>query len=319
MIGRKLGMMRLYDGSGRVRPVTVLQLGPNRVTQVRNGERDGYEAVQIGFLGNRKRLTRPQRGHLSRAGIEGEALSALREFPADDVGEHEAGQVVTCDQFEPGQYVDVTGTSKGRGFAGTVKRWGFHGGPKTHGQSDRHRAPGSVGAGTTPGKVWKGQKMGGHMGAETVSVLNLLVVQSDPARHLLFVEGSVPGPNKGLITVTPGRKPPLEDYKPPELPAPPEVQAKAPEPADDEEPESIVDEAVVDGATSDEESVEAGDAAEDEAPEADEVEHDEADDEAGGEDEPPTDAPAEDEAEDDEEDAPAEDEDEQDEPEGERD
>ena len=236
MIGRKLGMMRLYDGSGRVRPVTVIELGPNRVTQLRTVERDGYEAVQIGYSGNRKRLTRPQRGHLRGAGLEGETLSLLREFPADDLGDHEAGQLVTCDQFEPGQYVDVSGTSKGRGFAGVVKRWGFHGGPKTHGQSDRHRAPGSVGAGTTPGKVWKGQKMAGHMGAETSSVLNLLVVQSDPARHLLFVEGSVPGPPKGLITLTPARKPALEGYEPPELPAPPEVQAVAPPPpAEDEE------------------------------------------------------------------------------------
>ncbi len=285
MIGRKLGMMRLYDGSGRVRPVTVLQLGPNRVTQLRTSERDGYEAVQIGFLGNRKRLTRPQRGHLSRAGLEGEVLTMLREFPADDVGEHEAGEVLTCDQFEPGQYVDVVGTSKGRGFAGGVKRWGFHGGPKTHGQSDRHRAPGSIGAGTTPGKVWKGQKMAGHMGAETVSVLNLLVVQSDPARNLLFVAGSVPGPNKGLITVIPGRKPPLDGYEPPELPAPPEVQAVVPEPSDDEEPEAVVDEATVEEASveeaaSDEAPVEAEAAAEAEAAEAEDPAEAAADEEA---------------------------------------
>ena len=255
MIGRKLGMMRLYDGSGRVRPVTVIELGPNRVTQLRTVERDGYEAVQIGFGGNRKRLTRPQRGHLRGAGLEGETLSLLREFPADDLGDHEAGQLVTCDQFEPGQYVDVSGVSKGRGFAGVVKRWGFHGGPKTHGQSDRHRAPGSVGAGTTPGKVWKGQKMAGHMGAKTSSVLNLLVVQSDPARHLLFVEGSVPGPPKGLITVTPARKPALDGYEPPELPAPPEVQAVAPPPAEKEEPEAP--EAAAEDTASDEAPVEA--------------------------------------------------------------
>ena len=219
MIGRKLGMMRLYDAAGRVRPVTVLRLGPNRVTQLRTMERDGYEAVQIGFAGDRKRLTRPQRGHLRRAGAGDEALSLLREFPADDPAEHEPGETVTCGQFAPGQYVDVAGVSKGRGFAGGVRRWGFRGGPKTHGQSDRHRAPGSIGAGTTPGKVWKGQKMAGHMGARAASVLNLLVVQSDPERHLLFVEGSVPGPAKGLVTVTPGRKPPLAGFDPPELPA----------------------------------------------------------------------------------------------------
>lgn len=270
MIGRKLGMMRLYDGSGRVRPVTVIELGPNRVTQLRTVERDGYEAVQIGFGGNRKRLTRPQRGHLRGAGLEGETLSLLREFPADDLGDHEAGQLVTCDQFEPGQYVDVTGTSKGRGFAGVVKRWGFHGGPKTHGQSDRHRAPGSVGAGTTPGKVWKGQKMAGHMGAKTSSVLNLLVVQSDPARHLLFVEGSVPGPPKGLITVTPARRPALDGYEPPELPAPPEVQAVAPPPPEDEPPadEPEAPEAAAEDTASDEAPVEAEASADVEEPAA---------------------------------------------------
>ena len=224
MIGRKLGMMRLYDGGGEVRAVTVIELGPNRVTQLRTVERDGYEAVQVGYVGNRKRLTRPQRGHLGRAGLGNETLSRLQEFPADNPSAHETGEVLTCEQFEPGQYVDVSGVSKGRGFAGGVKRWGFHGGPKTHGQSDRHRAPGSIGAGTTPGKVWKGQKMAGHMGARNTSVLNLLVVQSDMARNLIFVEGSVPGPPRGLVTVTPGRKPPRSDFEPPELPAPPVME-----------------------------------------------------------------------------------------------
>ncbi len=235
MLGRKLGMLRLYDGGGQVRAVTVIELGPNRVTQLRTLERDGYTAVQVGYEGNRKRLNRPWRGHLREAGLEGETLSLLREFPADDSSAHQAGDVVTCDQFEPGQYVDVSGVSKGRGFAGGVKRWGFHGGPKTHGQSDRHRAPGSIGAGTTPGKVWKGQKMAGHMGARNTSVLNLLVVQSDPIRNLLFVEGSVPGPNKGLVSVTPGRKPARSDFEPPELPEPPALEVAEPE-----EPEETV-------------------------------------------------------------------------------
>ena len=245
MVGRKLGMMRLYDGAGQVRAVTVIELGPNRVTQLRTLERDGYEAVQVGYGGNRKRLNRPRRGHLRGAGLEGETLSLLREFSADDPAAHATGDVVTCDQFEPGQYVDVAGVSKGRGFAGGVKRWGFHGGPKTHGQSDRHRAPGSIGAGTTPGKVWKGQKMAGHMGARNTSVLNLLVVQSDPIRNLLFVEGSVPGPNQGLVTVTPGRKPARSDFEPPELPEPPALEADETEP---DEPEETVAEAATDEA-----------------------------------------------------------------------
>ena len=246
MIGRKLGMMRLYDGGGQVRAVTVIELGPNRVTQLRTLERDGYEAVQVGYSGNRKRLNRPQRGHLREAGLEGQALSLLREFPADAPSDHATGEVLSCEQFEPGQYVDVSGVSKGRGFAGGVKRWGFHGGPKTHGQSDRHRAPGSIGAGTTPGKVWKGQKMAGHMGARNTSVLNLLVVQSDPTRNLLFVEGSVPGPNKGLVTVTPARKPARSDFEPPELPEPPEppaMEAEEPQPDEPEETVALDDEA----------------------------------------------------------------------------
>lgn len=219
MIGRKVGMMRIYDGGGRARGVTVIELGPNVVTQLRTPERDGYAAVQMGFDGNRKRVNRPERGHLRRAGVETLAIDELREFRIDSVDEYEVGQALTVEQFEPGQYVHVAGTSKGRGFAGGVKRWNFHGGPKTHGQSDRHRAPGSVGAGTTPGRVFKGQKMAGHMGARNTSVLNLLVVLTDAARNLIFVEGSVPGPAGGIVFVQDGRRPALADYTPPVLPS----------------------------------------------------------------------------------------------------
>jgi large subunit ribosomal protein L3 len=201
MIGRKLGMMRLYDGGGQVRAVTVIELGPNRVTQLRTVERDGYEAVQIGYVGNRKRLTRPQRGHLGRAGLGNETLSRLQEFPADNPSAHETGEALTCDQFEPGQYVDVSGVSKGRGFAGGVKRWGFHGGPKTHGQSDRHRSPGSIGSGTTPGRVRKGLHMAGHMGDDRVTIRNLKVFESNPARGLLLIQGPVPGAVNGLVRI----------------------------------------------------------------------------------------------------------------------
>lgn len=216
MIGRKVGMMRLYDGAGRARAVTVIEVGPNRVTQLRTAERDGYEAVQLGFAGRGKRLNRPERGHLRRAGVD-EVLTALHEFPTD--GEtFERGQTLTVDAFTPGEYVDVAGVSKGRGWAGGVKRWHFHGGPKTHGQSDRHRAPGSVGSGTTPGKVWKGQRMAGHMGARTSTVMNVLVVLTDPARNLLFVEGSVPGAPERVVTVTRGRRPALKNFAPPTLP-----------------------------------------------------------------------------------------------------
>ena len=185
MLGRKVGMMRLYDGTGRVRPVTAIELGPNRVTQIRTVDRDGYSAMQVGFNHGRKRMTQPARGHLRGAGIE-EQLGTLREFPLPPDVEVAVGAELTVSDIEPGQYVSVAGVSKGRGFAGGVKRWHFRGGPKTHGQSDRHRAPGSIGAGTTPGKVWKGQKMAGHMGSRVNSQLNLLVVTTDPSHGFRF-------------------------------------------------------------------------------------------------------------------------------------
>lgn len=242
LLGRKVGMMRLFDGGGRSRGVTVIELGPNYVTQVRTPERDGYNAVQLGFPGDRKRINRPQRGHLRTSGLEGRApaLTRLREFRVDDVSGYQPGQVLTVEQFEAGTFVDVTATSKGRGFQGGVKRHNFAGGPKTHGQSDRHRAPGSIGSGTTPGRVYKGLKMAGHMGAETVSVLNLLVVAVDPSRNLLFVEGSVPGARNGIVTVGSGRKKALKDYSPPVIPA-----AEVPEVMEDEEPVAEAEEAPV--------------------------------------------------------------------------
>lgn len=232
MIGRKVGMMRLYTPDGRMHACSVIELGPNHVTHVRTTDRDGYEAVQLGFPGARKRVNRPQRGHLRRAGVDA-ALTRLQEFAADDVSAYTLGQAVKVTEFTPGEYVNVTGTSKGRGFAGGVKRWHFRGGPKTHGQSDRHRAPGSVGAGTTPGRTWRGQKMGGHMGNVQSTVLNLLVVAVDEARNLLFVEGSVPGATEGSVTITRGRRSARAGFVPAVLGGPepePEVVEEAPEP-----------------------------------------------------------------------------------------
>ncbi len=281
MIGRKVGMMTLYDGSGRARGVTVIELTGNRVTQIRNSDRDGYEAIQVGSPGRRKQLTKPERGHLGTAGLEREPLSELQEFHVTDVGAFELGQALNVDQFEPGVYVNVTGTSKGRGFAGVVRRWNFRGGPKTHGQSDRHRAPGSIGAGTTPGRVWKGQKMGGHMGARQRTGLNRLVVYVDGGRQLLFVEGSVAGPRNGIVTVTLGRKNALAGYEPPvlDVPAQPEAAVAAPEApsedAPDEEPEAAPDEAPVAEAIDD--APEAEDAPAEE--EADDAASEESDDE----------------------------------------
>jgi len=251
MIGRKVGMMRLYDGGGRARGVTVVALGPNYVTQVRTPERDGYSAVQLGFQGNRKRTNRPSRGHLRAAGLEGRApaLTLLREFREADISGYQMGQEITAEQFQAGSFVNVTATSKGKGFAGGVKRHHFAGGPKTHGQSDRHRAPGSIGSGTTPGRVYKGLRMAGHMGAETVSVLNLLVVAVDLSRNLLFVEGSVPGHRGSLVTVAYGRRPALKAYTPPVIPAA-EVASIADSmpPVDEAVEDEVADEAAEDAA-----------------------------------------------------------------------
>jgi large subunit ribosomal protein L3 len=197
LLGRKLGMTQIFDETGVVHPVTVVEAGPCVVTQVRTPEKDGYAAVQLGF-GLDKRLNKPERGHRQASGF---MSRTLREVRADDPGEFTVGQVLKADVFANGEIVDVTGTSKGRGFQGGVKRHGFHGGPKTHGQSDRHRAPGSIGSSATPGRVFKGLKMAGHMGDERVTVQNLRILRVDTERNLLLIEGSVPGPNKGLVIV----------------------------------------------------------------------------------------------------------------------
>ena len=199
MLGRKVGMMQVFTEKGETVPVTVIAAGPCVVTQIRTSENDGYEAVQIGFeeIPARK-LTKPQQGHLKAAGT---LLRYLREFKADNVTEHKPGDVVSVEQFQAGQKVDVSGNTKGRGFTGVVKRWGFRGGPKTHGQSDRHRAPGSIGAGTTPGRVWKGQKMAGRTGNKRVTVQNLEIVEVIADRNLILVKGSVPGARNTLLQI----------------------------------------------------------------------------------------------------------------------
>lgn len=199
LLGRKIGMTQIFSSNGEAIPVTVIEAGPCVVTQVRTLDRDGYEAVQIGFGDAKpKNLTKPEQGHLAAAG---RLVRYLREFEADDVEEHQPGQVLNVDLFQAGQFVDVTGTSKGRGFQGVMKRHGFHGGPRTHGQSDRARAPGSIGAGTTPGRVWKNTRMAGRMGNKRVTVQNLQVVEVLPDRHLLLVRGSVPGAKNGLLMI----------------------------------------------------------------------------------------------------------------------
>jgi large subunit ribosomal protein L3 len=199
LLGRKIGMTQVFGPTGEAIGVTILEVGPCVVTQVRTWDRDGYDAIQIGFGDARpKSLSKPEKGHLAGAG---KLLSHLREFRAKNIDEHQVGQVLTVDLFQPGELVDVSGTSKGRGFQGVVRRHGFRGGPKTHGQSDRTRAPGSIGAGTDPGHVWKGTRMAGRMGNHRVTTQNLKVVEVLTEQNVLLVRGSVPGAKNGLVVI----------------------------------------------------------------------------------------------------------------------
>lgn len=195
IIGRKVGMTQIFRPDGTVVPVSVIQAGPVTVTQVKHVGKDGYDAVQVGF-GEAKKLNEPEKGHLKKVG----AFRHLREFKAQ--GEPpKIGDKIDVTLFEPGERVDVVGVSKGKGFAGVVKRHHFAGGPRTHGQSDRHRAPGSIGATTTPGRVLKGMRMAGHMGNERVTVQNLEVVSVDPDRNVLLIRGAVPGSPERLLEI----------------------------------------------------------------------------------------------------------------------
>ena len=204
IIGKKVGMTQVFDETGNVIPVTVIEAGPCYVTQIKTVEKDGYSALQLGYEEvPQRKLNLPQRGHLQRVKRN---LRILREFRAFDVSEYEVGQCIEADVFFQGDRVDVIGTSKGRGFAGVLKRYNFHRQPVTHGQTDRTRAPGSIGACTYPGRVVKGKKMPGHMGNVRRTSQNLLVVIADAERNLLAVRGSVPGPNGGLVLVCEGRK-----------------------------------------------------------------------------------------------------------------
>jgi large subunit ribosomal protein L3 len=198
LIGKKIKMTTSFDlDNGEAVPVTILQVGPCKVTQIKTETKDGYEAVQIGFQ-DAKKLNKPAQGHLKRSESN---FKYLREFETQDVDSIEVGQTLDCGIFQVGDIVSVTGISKGKGFAGTVKRHNFKGGPKTHGQSDRHRAPGSIGAGSSPGRVWKGTKMSGHMGSKRVTQKGLRIVKVHPKENILEVEGSVPGSIKSMITI----------------------------------------------------------------------------------------------------------------------
>ena len=200
IIGRKLGMTQIFDESGAVVPVTVIEAGPCPVVQVRTDEKDGYAAVQLGFGAKKaSRATGAEKGHASKAGLEA-APAVLKEFRFDQAPA--VGESVTVDGFARGIRVKVTGVTKGRGFQGVVKRHGFGGGRASHGATRVHRAPGSIGAGTNPSRVIKGKRMPGHMGDAQQTVRNLLVAKVDAERNLLYVRGAVPGPINGVVYVT---------------------------------------------------------------------------------------------------------------------
>jgi large subunit ribosomal protein L3 len=196
LIGRKVGMTQVFQDDGTMVAVSVLAIEPNTVTRLRTTERDGYTAVQLG-TNVVKKLSKPEAGQLDGLPM----LATLREFRVDTVDDVTVGQTISIDDvFAAGDLVDVTGVSKGKGFAGQIKRHNFHRGPKTHG-SDHHREPGSIGPGTTPGRVYKGMKMAGHMGDDRVTVKKVRIVRTDPERNLILVNGSLPGSRNSVILV----------------------------------------------------------------------------------------------------------------------
>ncbi len=205
ILGKKVGMTQIFDEKGEVVPVSIIEVGPCYVTQKKTVDTDGYNAIQLGFdeVPERK-VNKPKAGHLKKSGAP--AVRFLREFRVADADSYDEGQKIDASLFEVGDRVDIIGTSKGKGFAGVVKRHGFGGGPKTHGQSDRWRASGSVGAGSTPGRVFKGVRMAGRMGNERVTVQNLKVVLVDAEKNLLAVKGAIPGAKNGLVIVREARK-----------------------------------------------------------------------------------------------------------------
>ena len=205
LIGRKIGMTQIFDESGRAIPVTLLEAGPCFVSQVKTAETDGYSAVQLAFGEVKpKRLSKAELGHLKTNNLP--PVRVLREFRTKKLEDINPGDELKASVFAAGEYVDVIGTSKGKGFAGAMKRHGFHGGPATHGQSDRQRSPGSSGSGTTPGRVYKGKRRPGHMGDVQVTSSHIRIAMVDPERNLIAVQGSVPGAKGGTVVIKEARK-----------------------------------------------------------------------------------------------------------------
>ena len=201
LLGKKLYMTSVFDENRVQIPVTVLEVGPCKITQIKTKENDGYKAVQIGYSETREKLlSKPKLGHLKKSGDA--LLSKLVEFRTDEVDNFKLGDTLTVDRFFKGELIDITSRSKGRGFTGVVKKFGFRGGPKTHGQSDRLRTPGSVGASSYPSRVIKGKKMPGHYGDRNVTIKNLEVIKVDNENNLLLVKGSVPGSRNSYVLVS---------------------------------------------------------------------------------------------------------------------
>jgi large subunit ribosomal protein L3 len=197
IIGKKIGMTQVFRDNGQMEAVTLIEAGPCTITQVKMADKEGYNAVQLGF-GQAKKLTKAEQGHIKELG----KFKHLREFRIVDPKSVKVGDKIDVSVFQPGDVVNVAGISKGKGFAGVVKRHHFKGGPKTHGQSDRTRAPGAIGATTTPGRVLKGLRMAGHMGVERVTVRRLEVFKTDPEKNMLLVRGAVPGNRDGLLLIS---------------------------------------------------------------------------------------------------------------------
>ena len=200
LIGKKIGMTQIFDEKGKVVPVTVVEAGPCVVSQIKTVETDGYEAIQFGFGDIKsKHVTKPLAGHFKKADVAPKRI--LKEFRFDDCSSYELGQVIKADIFENGNKVDVTGKSKGKGYAGVIKRWNFARLKESHGTGPNARHGGSMGACSSPSRIWKGKKMAGHLGAERVTVQNLTVVKVDAENNLLAIKGAVPGPNGGYVVV----------------------------------------------------------------------------------------------------------------------
>ena len=200
LIGKKIGMTQIFDEAGNVVPVTVVEAGPCTVTQIKTMENDGYEAIQVGF-GDVKvsRVNKPMKGHFDKADVA--PKKTLKEFRLDSIDGIEVGNILKADTFEVGEVVDVKGTSKGHGTAGAIKRWNFSRLRMTHGTGPNHRHAGSLGACSSPSRVFKGKKMAGHLGAEKVTVQNLEIVKIDVENNLIAIKGAIPGPNKGYVVI----------------------------------------------------------------------------------------------------------------------